>query len=206
MRFLRHFLRPDITFLEIGPGDCSLSKEVARSARQVYAVDVSETISLLADRPENLEIVISDGVSIPVPPQSVDLAYSNQLMEHLHPEDAFAQLRNVACALAPGGRYVCITPNRLNGPHDVSSHFDQEARGFHLREYTVTELVRLFREAGFSRARAYAQARGRVAPIPGPLAAGIERGLQALPFRTRRRVADSLPWRWALGIQVVGTR
>jgi hypothetical protein len=31
-------------------------------------------------------------------------------MEHLHPEDAFEQLRNIIRALAPGGRYVCITP------------------------------------------------------------------------------------------------
>ena len=131
MRFLRHFLRPGMTFLEIGAGDCSLSAEVARTARHVYALDVSESISSLAERRANLEIVISDGVSVPVPPGSVDFAYSNQLMEHLHPEDAFEQLRNIIRALAPGGRYVCITPNRLNGPHDVSSHFDREATGFH---------------------------------------------------------------------------
>jgi 2-polyprenyl-3-methyl-5-hydroxy-6-metoxy-1,4-benzoquinol methylase len=68
MRFLRHFLRPGITSLEIGAGDCSLSAEVARTARHVYALDVSESISSLAERPANLEIVISDGVSVPVPP------------------------------------------------------------------------------------------------------------------------------------------
>ena len=74
-------------------------------------------------------------------------------MEHLHPEDAFEQLRNIIRALAPGGRYVCITPNRLNGPHDVSSHLDREATGFHIKVYTVTELARLFRAAGFAKAR-----------------------------------------------------
>ena len=204
IRFLRHFLRPGITFLEIGAGDCSLSAEVARTARHVYALDVSESISSLAERPANLEIVISDGVSIPVPPGSVDFAYSNQLMEHLHPEDAFEQLRNIIRALAPGGRYVCITPNRLNGPHDVSSHFDREATGFHIKEYTVTELARLFRAAGFAKARAYAQARGRVALVPGPLVAGIERAINALPFGAQRQLAHALPWRWALGIQIIG--
>jgi len=64
MRFLRHFLRPGITFLEIGAGDCSLSVEIARTARRVYALDVSESISALAEHPANLERVISDGVSI----------------------------------------------------------------------------------------------------------------------------------------------
>src|ERR1700760_4675749 len=126
MRFLRHFLRPGITFLEIGAGDCSLSVEIARTARRVYALDVSESISALAEHPANLERVISDGVSIPVPAGSVDFAYSNQLMEHLHPDDAFEQLRNILQALAPGARYICITPNRLTGPHDVSSHLDRE--------------------------------------------------------------------------------
>jgi SAM-dependent methyltransferase len=204
MRFLRHFLRPGITFLEIGAGDCSLSAEVARIARHVYALDVSESISSLDERPTNLEIVISDGVSVPVAPGSVDCAYSNQLMEHLHPEDAFDQLRNIFRSLAPGGRYVCITPNRLNGPHDVSNHFDREATGFHLKEYTVTELARLFRAAGFAKARAYAQARGRIALVPGPLGAGTESAINALPFGVRRQLANALPWRWALGIQIIG--
>jgi SAM-dependent methyltransferase len=204
MRFLRHFLRPGITFLEIGAGDCSLSVEIARTARRVYALDVSESISSLADRPANLELVISDGVSIPVPAGSVDFAYSNQLMEHLHPDDAFEQLRNILHALAPGGRYVCITPNRLNGPHDVSSHYDREATGFHIKEYTVTELTRLFRAAGFAKARAYAQAKGRVAPVPGPVVAGVEGVLDALPFGPQRQLARALPWRWALGIQLIG--
>jgi predicted SAM-dependent methyltransferase len=35
--------------------------------------------------------------------ESVDLAYSNQLMEHLHPDDASEQLANVYRALKPGG-------------------------------------------------------------------------------------------------------
>jgi SAM-dependent methyltransferase len=204
MRFLRHFLRPGITFLEIGAGDCSLSAEVARTARHVYALDVSESITSLAERPANLEIVISDGVSVPVRAGSVDFAFSNQLMEHLHPEDAFEQLRNIIRALAPGARYLCITPNRLNGPHDVSSHFDREATGFHIKEYRVTELARLFRSAGFAKVRAYAQARGRVAPVPGPLVAGIEGAINALPFGVQRQLADALPWRWVLGIQIIG--
>jgi SAM-dependent methyltransferase len=204
LRFLRHFLRPGITFLEIGAGDCSLSVEIARTARHVYALDVSESISSLAEIPANLERVISDGVSIPVPAGSVDIAYSNQLMEHLHPDDAFEQLRNIIRGLAPGGRYICITPNRLNGPHDVSSHYDRQATGFHIKEYTVTELTHLFRAAGFAKARAYAQTKGRVAPVPGPVVAGVEGVLDALPFGPQRQLARALPWRWALGIQLIG--
>src|SRR5690348_4664948 len=88
MAFLRRFISPATTLLEIGPGDCALSFLAARSARQVYAVDVDEFLTQSAERPSNFRLFISDGVSVPVPSGSVTLAYSNQLMEHLHPDDA----------------------------------------------------------------------------------------------------------------------
>ena len=61
-------------------------------------------------------------------------------MEHLHPDDALEQLQNIYSALVPGGIYLCITPNRLSGPQDVSRDFDMVATGFHLKEYTISEL------------------------------------------------------------------
>src|SRR4026209_1943244 len=38
MNFLGRFLSNDTTFLEVGPGDCALSFELARFVKQVYAV------------------------------------------------------------------------------------------------------------------------------------------------------------------------
>lgn len=35
------------------------------------------------------------------------------------------QLANFHRALAVGGVYICVTPNRLGGPQDISQHFDQ---------------------------------------------------------------------------------
>jgi predicted SAM-dependent methyltransferase len=116
--------------------------------------------------------VLSDGVSVPVPPGSVNVAYSYQLMEHLHPEDAFEQLENIYAALAPGGLYICITPNRLSGPHDISYYFDNEATGFHLKEYTTWELSRLFKRAGFSQTSAYVGFRDKRAGVP-PFSVGF---------------------------------
>jgi SAM-dependent methyltransferase len=206
MRFLRQFVRPGITFLEVGAGDCEVSVEVARTARKVYAVDVSESVTARVTKPDNVEIVLSDGVSIPVPPGSVELAFSNQLMEHLHPDDAFEQLRNIAKALGPGGLYVCITPNRLNGPHDVSRHYDREATGFHMKEYTNRELAAVFRAAGFASATPYMQVKGRSSALSSALVDALEGALAALPFGIRRSVANLRPWRWMLGIQMVGRR
>lgn len=146
-------LRPDSTFLEIGAGDCAVSIEAAKRVRKVYALDVSTEITKSSTFPRNLEVIISDGISIPVPAQSVNIAYSNQLMEHLHPDDAMGQVLNIYRALVPGGSYVCCTPNRLCGPSDVSQGFDEAATGFHLKEYLPTELYEVFHRCGFSKIR-----------------------------------------------------
>ncbi|HEY9660429.1 MAG TPA: class I SAM-dependent methyltransferase, partial [Allocoleopsis sp.] len=125
LQFIQPFLKPDKVFLEIGPGDCGLCFEIARQVKQVYAVDVTEQYKDQDNCPDNFKLIISDGTSIPVPDNSIDIIYSHQVMEHLHPEDAVEQLQNIYRALAPGGIYICITPNRLSGPHDISHHFDE---------------------------------------------------------------------------------
>ena len=167
MAILRLFLRPDTTFLEIGAGDCAVSFEICAHAKKVFAVDVSELISHTASRPGNFQLILSDGTDIPVPPASVDVAYSNQLMEHLHPDDARLQLENLVRALVPGGVYVVATPHRYSGPHDISRLFDDVATGFHLKEYTFGELSQLLHEVGFSKTEALVGFRRRFAALPG---------------------------------------
>jgi SAM-dependent methyltransferase len=157
---IRQFLPPGGRYVEIGAGDCAVVRGVAAFASSVTAVEVSADI-LPHDLPPNVEVAMSDGVSVPVAAAAADLVYSNQVMEHLHRDDAMEQLRNIARALRPGGRYICITPNRLTGPHDVSAGFDRDARGFHLHEYTHAELGQALRDAGFRRVRALEQANGR---------------------------------------------
>ncbi len=128
LEFLGRFLTSRTRFLEIGPGDCSLSFEVAHRVQEACAVDICETMSRRAETPANFRLVILDGRAVPVPPQSIDVAFSNQLMEHLHPDDAEAQLGGVYSALASGGIYICLTPNRLSEPHnnpDISIRWQQ---------------------------------------------------------------------------------
>jgi SAM-dependent methyltransferase len=206
LRFLRRFLRPQFSVLEIGPGDCAFAFELAKHVRQVYAVDVDAVLSRNVRTPENFSLFLSDGVSMPVPMQSVHVAYSNQLMEHLHPDDAREQLRNIFGALAPGGLYVCITPNRLDGPHDISRHFSDEPEGFHLKEYTVTELEALFRRAGFRRVAAYSAMKGVWSRVPLAALRALESVLERMPVRTRRRIGARWPLRQLLNCAVVATR
>lgn len=185
--FLQRFIDPQTVFLEVGAGDCSLTVAMAERIRKAYALDVSREIISGAQHPR-LEPVLSDGCSVPVPPGSVTLAYSNQVMEHIHPDDALEQLRNLFAAIAPGGSYLCITPNRLNGPHDVSKYFDNVARGFHLKEYTNTELEQLFRGVGFRQVHAYPRFGRRFVRVPLGVVKTVEAVLEVLPAAWRRSV------------------
>ncbi len=206
LKLLQHYLRPDTTFLEVGAGDCALAIEVARQVRQVIAIDVSDEITRGLATPGNFTLTLSDGRSIPVPPGSVTVAYSNQLMEHLHPDDALEQLQNIHRALAPGGVYICITPNRLSGPHDISKYFDKVARGFHMKEYTNSDLSRLFRRVGFSKVEVLVGAKGTYVRTPGAPMRALEGALDAISSVAGVSLGKTLPGRMILGARVVGTK
>lgn len=206
LQFLRRFVSRDDAYLELGPGDCALAVAMCGIARQVVAVDVSDEITRDLAAPANFRLALSDGCSVPVEPGSITLAYSNQLMEHLHPDDAREQLANVARALAPGGRYVCVTPNRWSGPHDVSRHFDDVATGFHLHEYTMGELEALLRAAGFRRVTAWVGAKSLFVPVPAAVLRAFEAMVAALPRGLRQRVGRGVPGRQILGLRVVAEK
>lgn len=187
--WLRRRLAPGLAFLEVGAGDCALSLEMCAFADRVYAIDVSAAIAESERTPPNFSLLITDGREIPVRGGSVGLAYSNQLMEHLHPDDAREQLENILSALAPGGAYVCLTPNRLGGPHDISAIFDDVPTGFHLHEYTTGELRALMRSVGFSRVSALARVRHHAIELPAAAVVGLERAIEPLAPAHRRRAA-----------------
>src|SRR6185436_16369658 len=115
-------LEPSSVYMEIGAGDCALTLRVAGQVAEAHAIEVSETITRAVPHPDNFELHLTDGTHIPLSDGTVTVAFSDQLIEHLHPDDARAQLREVCRAMAPGGALVCITPNRLYGPRDISEY------------------------------------------------------------------------------------
>jgi SAM-dependent methyltransferase len=193
---VQRFLPDGGVFVEIGAGDCSLSLALAARASRVYAVEVSREIALTEQAPANFELLITDGRAIPVEPGTVDLAYSNQLMEHLHPDDAAEQLGQIFAALRPGGRYLCLTPNRLLGPSDISMYFEDDvANGFHLREYSNTELAVLFHHVGFAAVDVVATLGRRVRTLPMTPMRALETAFEALPRSARSRLKCYRPIR-----------
>jgi 2-polyprenyl-3-methyl-5-hydroxy-6-metoxy-1,4-benzoquinol methylase len=200
---IKRYLTSETIFLEIGAGDGVLSRLVAEQVKHVYTLEVSEKIIQDLQVPKNVTVLLTDGTSIPVQSESVDMVFSNQVLEHLHPDDAVEQLHNITRTLKSDGKYLCITPHRFSGPHDVSQYFDPEATGLHLKEYTAQEMVALFKQAGFRRFRFYWGGRGIYIRCSYVLIWLVEKLLAPIPSKWRRRIARFYPIRALLGINMV---
>jgi hypothetical protein len=193
VRLLRRFLTPEGCFLEVGAGDGAVTRAVAPHVKSALALDVTDAL-FRPETDDKLEFRVFDGFDLGLPSRSIDVAYSHDVAEHLHKDDMIEQSASVRHALVEGGVYICVTPNRLSGPHDISQYFSKMAEGFHLHEYTVTELAAAFRMAGFSRVRVFLSKDGyRLTPdMPVGAIGGLEAGLERLPYDARRWASRSL--------------
>ena len=97
LRSLRRALDLQSVFLELGAGDCALARRAAGYVERVYALDVSEDAMGRLGGPPNLVRVVHDGVRIPLPEASIDVAFSRSLI--------ISQLPGVCHALKDGGVY-----------------------------------------------------------------------------------------------------
>src|SRR5688500_19407344 len=98
---------PRTVFMDIGSSSCELALQAASYVERVYAIDVSGRFLQSVLVPCNLRLVLCDGVHIPVPEASVDLAWSGDFMDQLHPHDAHRHLQSVRRSLAAKGEYLC---------------------------------------------------------------------------------------------------
>ena len=95
--------------MEVGGADCTLALRAASYVERVYAVDVSGRFLQSVLAPLNMRLVLCDGVHIPTPDRKVDLAWSGEFMDHLHPDDAVEHLQSVQRSLVAGGEYLFTT-------------------------------------------------------------------------------------------------
>lgn len=185
LRFVEAFLTPETDFLEIAPGDCRFSFAVAAKARHVFAADISDQ-SATSSKPANFSLIIYDGSKFDFPAESVDLAFSYQFLEHIHPDEVPDHFRLVHHALRPGGRYILDTPHRYSGPHDISRYFSDTPDGFHLKEWTHRELAQVARETGFSRVEVARRSIARLGRPGWYMLLALEAVLTVVPHRLRR--------------------
>lgn len=155
LNFIKKHLKSTGHYLEFAPGDGKLAFEVARKAEKVTAVDISDQLPQNAIIPRNMQLVIYDGYTLDLLPECADLVFSNQLIEHFHPEDTEAHFRLVHRLLKPNCGYAFKTPHRFSGPWDISRYFSNTPEGFHLKEWTYIELIDLLKNVGFNKVETY---------------------------------------------------
>lgn len=190
-----HLIGSGHDVLEAGCGTGDRAVAVARAGNRVTGLEIaSEVVGQQVRDEPGVELVIDDAIHLgKVADQSFDVVFSNQLVEHFHPEDTALHFASVARVLRPGGRYIFDTPNRLLGPADISRYFgDELAKGFHLKEWTYREIRSLMRSCGF---RSFRSPWGRM------------RGYLEEPRRIDRAmlpVEAKLPFEWL--VEVTGSR
>lgn len=191
-RVLGPLIGPRTVYAEFGPGDCRFALEVAGRAELVYAIDVSDQRSDPAAFPDNFRHITYDGYELGLDDGRVDVAFSDQLLEHIHPDDTAMHLELVRRILRDGGVYVFRTPHAFSGPHDVSRYFSLEPEGFHLKEWTYREMIAALRRAGFRSWETYWQLRGHPVRVPVALVTALETVLGVLPRGPRASLSARL--------------
>ncbi|MCX7015177.1 MAG: methyltransferase domain-containing protein [Candidatus Sumerlaeota bacterium] len=156
-------LRPFVArrvVVDFGCGLGASAFDLARHASRVIGFEVDESLVRQAAQGArslglaNTEFRVLTEGRIGLPPRSVDVVFSSDVAEHLHPGDFQEFLRDSFQSLRPGGWAICFTPHRAYGPHDVSGSFlpkGAEAQGLHVHEYDFIEIRQAFRDAGFQR-------------------------------------------------------
>ena len=95
---------PRTVFMEIASADASIAQRAATYVERVYAIQPE-----IVRGPCNLRTVLSDGIDIPVPEATVDIAWGGDLMDRLPPQAAAEHLQNVRRSLVSGGEYLFTT-------------------------------------------------------------------------------------------------
>jgi SAM-dependent methyltransferase len=143
---------------EIGSGHADMLRYLVSLGHRGKATEITrERGRHDADGVGPLEWGTTDGVHLDrfELPGSWDYVVSDQVIEHLHPDDLVEHLRSARAILVEGGEYILSTPHRYRGPSDVSALFGADvACGMHLKEYTYREMIRALKTSGYGRLRA----------------------------------------------------
>ncbi len=141
---------------DIGCASGNLLYELAVNGYDIEGIDVSDELIKMAK--DKLRLVSksnsvnqSDIVSYN-PQKPFDCIVMDNVIEHFHPDSVDDILQKCHKMLKKDGYIVILTPHKFSGPHDISKHFlplGSKAKGFHLKEFSFTDLQMHLKQAGF---------------------------------------------------------
>jgi SAM-dependent methyltransferase len=146
--------------IDFGCGYGLSTELLSKFASNVYGIDCVEacinSARTMFQDAKNIEFRLIDNLKLPFADNSIGAAYSNDFIEHIHPDDALFHLQEIYRVLETGGSYLLWTPGKNTGPHDITKAFYPQRCGFqslgsHIQEYTFEELSALLHQVGFTR-------------------------------------------------------
>lgn len=139
----QHYGLNTASCLEVGCGAGRLTKQLAGTFQQVYAVDVSEHMIARARTavPDNVNFTLVDGLNLPHPDNSVTAVFSALVLQHLdNAQLGFTYFRELFRVLEPGGTLMVQIP-LYRQPYNAPS-----------MRRMMDSFYRLFRQVGGIRA------------------------------------------------------
>jgi 2-polyprenyl-3-methyl-5-hydroxy-6-metoxy-1,4-benzoquinol methylase len=202
---------PPGTVLDVGCSTGTVVRALIAYGYDAYGIDISEDLvakaRVLANNEfgRDLSARFSTGNFLrhAFRNQRFDFIHSNDVLEHMHPDEACDFLSKCRTLLRPKGVLWLITPNRLTGPGDATTlklPWGTPAIGLHLKEYTLAELSALLRQADFGQVetRLFGTGRGRRRTKPRAIYARLKSAaepvLARVPFHVRSRVMGILDY------------
>ncbi len=136
--------RNDLTVLDLGSGTGFFTDLLASTYDQVIGLDISTDMLHFAKetRNKNISWLEADAHNIPLKDNSIDLIYSNLVIQWFDPlDEAITEMLRV---LKPGGLFIFTT--LIDGTlHELKSSWKQVDDDQHVIDFkTVTELNNLF--------------------------------------------------------------
>ncbi|HME71835.1 MAG TPA: class I SAM-dependent methyltransferase [Myxococcota bacterium] len=107
-RFVQKDAAAAHTVVELGAGYCDFINQFP--ARRKIAFDLNPEMAVFA-APE-VELRTTDATTLPgIEPESVDLVFASNFLEHLNQHELDALLPRIRSVLSPRGRLILIQPN-----------------------------------------------------------------------------------------------
>ena len=146
----------DARIFDLGCGSGHLLVALAKEGYNVYGIDVSEASVAEARRDLNpfarSDHVEHGDVLDYDPLTKFDVIVMDNVIEHLVPDETPDILAKCYEMLDREGYLVVLTPHSFSGPHDISKYFvpfGAKAEGFHLKEFSFTDMNQSLMHAGF---------------------------------------------------------
>lgn len=136
-----------------GSGNMLMAAERLIQTKSLVGVDVVIDDSLKSH--DKIKFIESNIIDFKLE-QEYDIAFSDNVIEHLVEEDAISHIRSIYNGLAKGGKFIVIMPNQLFSPWDITriKDFSQsgkiKAHGGHVNESTHSRMNEILSSVGFT--------------------------------------------------------